>query len=433
MLKNRVSLVVAFAVLFVATGISGANLVQAKQIPSSVSVCVDPTTGVVARVSSSAVCVGGVQTWSASKSAPQLCWNTSSLVPANRTRLVTLASAGQCVSPLRLISAGKVVLLCADATSGALHWPVTRACEPKNIPVWVRTASPSSPSTTTPATTNVSVLPSISLSATIIRGNTWPKAVVVTTNVAGTVYFVEGDRSINSVSDITSLATSRWTQGIVLTPNVATSLSIDVDSLLNGYYRVFLVDSKGRMSAAASNHVTISITRAYETTATVRTQTLDQNASTWNTGGTYMGFISSQPVGQSFTAGLSGPLSRVSFGLTRSGTVTQFTAEIYASDGSGNATGAALASETIVGTTVPTSSGGSLTNIDFTTPVSVVAGTKYVIVLSTPDQTVMGGGGGSYRLYYQNGNSYTGGNGFLRPLTTQTVENDYVFQTYVDV
>jgi hypothetical protein len=43
------------------------------------------------------------------------------------------------------------------------------------------------------------------------------------------------------------------------------------------------------------------------------------------------------------------------------------------------------------------------------------------------------GGGGSYRLYRENGNSYIGGNGIVHPLTTQNAQNDYVFQTYVDV
>ena len=432
MLKNRISLVIAFAVLFVATGISGANLVQAKRIPSSVSVCVDPTTGVVARVSSTAVCAGGVQTWSVSKSAPQLCWNASSLVPTNRTRIVTLAKDGICVSPLRLIPSGAVKLLCADHSTGNLHWPVTRACEPGNSSVWVRTA------VTTKATAIVTsnpvsqVTPVVSLESTVIRGNTWPKAVSVVANVEGTVYFAEGIHTVNSASDFTSLPVSRWTTGKITKPNVSTSLALNVDDLVNGYYRVYLVDARGVLSAPANNLVTISITRAYETSAIVRNQTLDQNAPTWHVSSFNAGLMSTQSVGQSFTAGLSGPLSRVSLGLTRSGTVTQITAEIYASDGSGNATGAALASKTIVGTTLPTSPGGSLTNFDFASPVSVVAGTKYVIVLTTPDQSSMGGGG-SYRLYSENGNSYIGGNGIVHPLSTQSAQNDYVFQTYVDV
>jgi hypothetical protein len=246
------------------------------------------------------------------------------------------------------------------------------------------------------------------------------------------VYFVEGNSVVNSVSDITSLSPMRWATGKVSKPDVPTSLALNVDDLLNGYFRVYLVDAQGVLSAPAANIVTISITRAYENSAIVRNQTLDQNAPTWHVSSFNAGVMSTQSVGQSFTAGLSGPLSRVSLGLTRSGTVTQITAEIYASDGSGNATGAALASKTIVGTTLPTSPGGSLTNFDFASPVSVVAGTKYVIVLTTPDQSSMGGGG-SYRLYRENGNSYIGGNGIVHPLTTQNAQNDYVFQTYVDV
>ena len=403
------------------------GVAEAKRGPSSVSVCVDPVTAVVSQVSSSTKCINGIQKWSASKLAPELCWNASSVDPKSRTRVVSLAPASGCVAPLRSVPVGKVVLLCADQTSGVLRWPVTAKCDTGNIETWVRVGE----TTSSVASRNL-IIPSVSLAPTLIRGNTWPKAVTVTANVAGTVYFVEGNSVVNSVSDITSLSPMRWATGKVSKPDVPTSLALNVDDLLNGYFRVYLVDAQGVLSAPAANIVTISITRAYENSAIVRNQTLDQNAPTWHVSDFNAGVMSTQSVGQSFTAGLSGPLSRVSLGLTRSGTVTQITAEIYASDGSGNATGAALASKTIVGTTLPTSPGGSLTNFDFASPVSVVAGTKYVIVLTTPDQSSMGGGG-SYRLYRENGNSYIGGNGIVHPLTTQNAQNDYVFQTYVDV
>jgi hypothetical protein len=106
------------------------------------------------------------------------------------------------------------------------------------------------------------VVPSVTLSATLIQGDTWPKAVTVTTNVAGTVYFAEGDFVVKTVSDITSAPSHRWAKGTVTTANTPTSIAIDVDAVANGYYRVFIANSQGVLSAPATNIVTISITRA---------------------------------------------------------------------------------------------------------------------------------------------------------------------------
>ena len=98
----------------------------------------------------------------------------------------------------------------------------------------------------------------------------------------------------------------------------------------------------------------------------------------------------------------------------------------------GNATGSALAAKTIVGTIVPTSSGGALTVFDFASPATVAAGSTYVIVMTTPDSTGFGGGG-SYRWYFLDGNSYADGNGIANPKTAPSSLSDFVFQTYVDV
>lgn len=425
-MKNRA--VVAVVVACVAALVGGAA--EAKRSPSSISVCIDSESGVVSRIGAGEECNGTSQTWSASSDAPVLCWNTSSLLPASRTRVVTLAGANGCNNPLQTVPNGKVTLLCADQASGALHWPVTKKCGIGNVSTWVRVGSLRT--TATPSST-IAPTPIISLNSTVIRGNTWPKAVTVTTNIAGTVYFVEGSIAVNSVSDITNAHSLRWAKGSVKTAGIETAIDIDVDSLLNGYYRVFLVTAQGVLSAPANNLVTISVTRAYETSNNVvRTQTLDQNQSTWHVGNWYTGLSSTQSMGQSFTAGLSGPLSRISVGLTRSGTVTQVTADIYASDGSGNATGSVLATKTITGNVVPTTSGGSLTDFDFATPYSVTAGTKYVIVLTTPDRSTMGGGG-QYSWFNLNGNGYTGGNGISSPLSSPSTSSDFVFQTYVDI
>ena len=314
-----------------------------------------------------------------------------------------------------------VRLVCKQTTKNGLRWRKA----PTPTTTTTTTTTPIAPSTT------VAVVPTVSLAATFITGSTFPKAAVVTTNVAGTVYFIEGASPVNTVLDITSARYYRWTSGAV-TANTPTSIALDVDVLTNGYYRVFVANSQGVLSAPAVNKVTISITRQAETVA-VRRQTLDQSYPTWNTRGEYLGLDSLQSTGQSFKAGLSGPLSRIAVGMTSSGTVTQITAEIYATNLAGNATGSALATKTIVGTIVPTSSGGALTVFDFASPATVAAGSTYVIVMTTPDRTELGGRGGSYRWYYLDGNSYADGNGIANPLTTPSSVSDVVFQTYVDV
>jgi hypothetical protein len=129
-------------------------------------------------------------------------------------------------------------------------------------------------------------------------------------------------------------------------------------------------------------------------------------------------------MGQSFTAGLTGPLSRISVGMTRSGSDGQITAEIFAADGSDNPIGSALATTTITnGSTLPSVSGGALTDFVFATPVSVTATTKYAIVISTT---------GSYRWYRLEGDSYAGGRGIYMP-NTSILYPDLMFKTYVDI
>ena len=320
-----------------------------------------------------------------------------------------------------------VPLVCKQTVKNGLRW--------RKAPITTTTTTSTTTMPIAPSTT-VAVVPSVSLAATFLDSGAFPKAAVVTTNVAGTVYFIEGASPVNTVSDITSARYYRWTSGVVAASK-PTSIALDVDVLTNGYYRVFVANSQGVLSAPAVNKVTISISRtsnvvATTTTVAVRRQTLDQSYPTWHTGGSYVGVDAVQSIGQSFTAGLSGPLSRIAVGIFRVGAVTQITADIYATNLAGNVTGSALATKTIVGTTVPTGSGGALAVFDFASPVSVVSGSQYVIVMTTPDRGPMYSEG-VYNWYEENGNSYAGGNGIAYPLTTPSKLNDYVFQTYVDV
>jgi hypothetical protein len=295
----------------------------------------------------------------------------------------------------------------------------------------LRNATPDSAPDATTATTapSAALVPSVSLQATVIRANTVPKAVIVTSNVVGTIFFVEGSVTVNSVSDITNAHSILWAEGAVAVANTPTSIAIDVDKVLNGYYRVFVMTAQGVLSAPATNIVTISVPRNYETTTRVRRQTLDQDYSVHgvNQGSLLIG--ATQTIGQSFTAGLSGPLSRVSCGLIRVDTVTELTASLYLANNSGFPTGVALASTTIDGATIPSPYVG-LTNFDFATPYSVVAGTKYVIVLTSPADL---GNNEFYGWLWEDANSNGGGTGIAHPLTNPSVWDDLVLQTYVDI
>jgi hypothetical protein len=278
---NRLSRVVVAAVLTAGVMLPGAGtsaVVEARQVPSSVQVCLDSSSGVVSRVALSSVCVGSTQNWSASNPAPLLCWDASSLSRLNRSRLVSAAPIAGCVAPLRPVPVGQVSLLCADRVSGVLRWPITGTCRFGNQNIFVRSAlaqttmpatpitMPATP-TTMPATpTTAALVPSVSLAATLIDGGTFPKVAVVTTNVAGTVYFIEGASPVNTVSDITSAQFERWTSGVVAA-NTPTSIALDVDVLSNGYYRVFVANSQGVLSAPALNKVTISISRVSDVVA----------------------------------------------------------------------------------------------------------------------------------------------------------------------
>ena len=290
---NRLSRV-GIAVVLLGSSLWAGGVAEAGNLLPTLTVCVDPSSGVVSRVASSSKCFGSAQTWSASQSAPLLCWNASSLKPSDRTRVVSVAPSSGCAEPLRSVPVGRAQLLCRDAMTRVLHWPMTESCARGNFETWIRSAAtPITVATTTTTTsTSTAVVPSVSLSATWIQSNTFPKAVTVTANVAGTVYFAEGDFVVRTVSDITSAPSHRWAKGTVTSANTPTAIAIDVDAVTNGYYRVFVANSQGVLSAPATNIVTISIPRtptaaeiAAGTTTTTVAATTTTVALTCATGG----------------------------------------------------------------------------------------------------------------------------------------------------
>ena len=277
---------VGIAVALLAGALWAGGVAEANHLPSSVVVCVDASSGVVSRMTSDSKCVGATQFWSASKPAPLLCWNPSLLARLGKTRVVSIAPSSGCAKQLRSVPANTMSLVCANGETGVLRVPLTGQCAVGNKQTWVRptsrrnvattttlissTASTTSTTSTASTTsTTAVVVPSVSLLATTIQGNTWPKAVTVTANVPGTIYLAEGDFVVRTVADITSAPSLRWAQGTVTSANTPTSIAIDVDALTNGYYRVFIANSQGVLSAPATNNVTISVTRASTATTVV--------------------------------------------------------------------------------------------------------------------------------------------------------------------
>lgn len=122
--------------------------------------------------------------------------------------------------------------------------------------VWRHTKKISPPTPTVAVAT-----PSVSLEPTTFVNLDTPQIVTVVANSVGIVYFIEGATPVNSVVDITSADSSRWAKGSIVSANVPTRIVLDVANITNGYYRVYLASSGGKLSAPATNLVTISVPR----------------------------------------------------------------------------------------------------------------------------------------------------------------------------
>ena len=162
---NRLSRV-GIAVSLLAGVLWAGGAAEATRLPDPVAVCVNPSSGVASRFASSAKCVGGKQVWSATKSAPLLCWNSSPVAGSSQKRAISIAPTSGCAAPLRSVPANKVLLLCADGKSGVLRWSVTKACASGNRQTWIRsvaavatTTTTVAPTTSTTSTTSTTAVP----------------------------------------------------------------------------------------------------------------------------------------------------------------------------------------------------------------------------------------------------------------------------------
>jgi len=115
------------------------------------------------------------------------------------------------------------------------------------------------------------------------------------------------------------------------------------------------------------------------------TETVDQSSLSGDISNGWRVVSSDQRVGASFMANLSGQFSRLDVRIQKIGSPTNLTASLYAVDGSGFPTGAALVSQAVDITEVALNPSSTVTRVSFATPPSITRGVRYVFILSSTD------------------------------------------------
>ena len=130
------------------------------------------------------------------------------------------------------------------------------------------------------ATTPVVVTPSVSVEPTLLRQ---PGVISVNSNVVGTLYVVEVSVQVAKVSDIENAGGYLWVSAPITKVGV-NEVSVDIDAIINGNYRVYVASDKGVLSAASLNMVVVSMPRFYDRPAAQDfVMTLDTTLSDDNT------------------------------------------------------------------------------------------------------------------------------------------------------
>ena len=181
------------------------------------------------------------------------------------------SAGGSCKKSGRTVVDSGVSLRCTQTKSG-LKW---RKFTP---PVVVSQPVVAAPSVV--ATTPVVVTPSVSVEATMLNKS---DVIAVTSNVVGTVYVVEVSVKVAKVSDIENAGSYLWVSAPITKVGV-NEVSVDIDAIINGNYRVYVANSKGVLSAASLNMVVVSMPRFYDRPAAQDfVMTLDTTLSDDNT------------------------------------------------------------------------------------------------------------------------------------------------------
>ena len=161
------------------------------------------------------------------------------------------SAGGSCKKAGRTVVASGVNLRCTQTKTG-LKW---RVFSPP--------AKSSEPSATTTPVVATPVVPFVSVEPTLLRQ---PGVISVNSNVVGTVYVVEVSVKVSKVSDIENAGRYLWVSAPITKVGV-NEISVDIDAIINGNYRVYVANDKGVLSAASLNMVVVSMARIYDRVA----------------------------------------------------------------------------------------------------------------------------------------------------------------------
>jgi len=161
------------------------------------------------------------------------------------------------------------------------------------------------------------------------------------------------------------------------------------------------------------------------------TETVDQSSLSGAISDGWRVVSSAQSVGASFVSNLSGQFSRLDVRIQKIGSPTNLTASLYAVDGSGFPTGAALVSQAVDLTDVATNPSSTVTRVSFATSPSITQGVRYVFILTSTDS---GSNGFGFKFTSPSPNNLPEVYAQGSPLIwTVDVDRTPLFQTFVTV
>jgi surface protein len=177
------------------------------------------------------------------------------------------SAGGTCKAVDRTIVDSGVNLRCTQTKSGLK---------------WRKFAPPVVVSQPVVAALPVVVTPYVSVEETLLNQS---DVIAVTSNVVGTVYIAEVSVQVAKVSDIENAGSYLWVSAPITKIGV-NEISVDIDAIINGNYRVYVANDKGVLSAASLNMVVVSMPRLYDRPAIQDfVMTLDTTLSDDNTVG----------------------------------------------------------------------------------------------------------------------------------------------------
>ena len=156
------------------------------------------------------------------------------------------SAGGSCKKVGRTVVSSGMSLRCTQTKTG-LKWRVV--------------APPAKSSE--PSVTTTPIVPFVSVEPTLLRQ---PGVISVNSNVVGTVYVVEVSVKVSKVSDIENAGRYLWVSAPITKVGV-NEISIDINAIINGNYRVYVANDKGVLSAASLNMVVVSMARIYDRVA----------------------------------------------------------------------------------------------------------------------------------------------------------------------